>query len=69
MGSVNKYCPHCGSQKIFEVVLHLEPAEDIVCDGILEFVSDETMWYECGDCHSEWEAHRHHATHMNYGEA
>ena len=67
MGSVDKYCPHCGSEKIFKVELHLEPTKDA---GSIEFnAGDNTLWYECGDCHSEWEPHRHHATHMNYGNA
>lgn len=65
VGSVDKYCPHCGSENVFKIELHLEPVED----STLEFEGDNTLWYECGDCHSEWEQHQHHATHMNYGRA
>ena len=63
MGSVDKYCPHCGSTNVFKIELQLESLTDIVFEG------DETLWYECGECHSEWEPHCHHATHMNYGRA
>ena len=62
MGSVDKYCPHCGSQRVYIIELQLEAV-----DEDFEFEGDETLWYECGECHSEWEPHRHHATHMNYG--
>lgn len=63
MGSIDKYCPHCGSENIYTIELHLELVADV------EFTGDDALWYECGDCHSEWEPHRHHATHMNYGNA
>ena len=64
MGSIDKYCPHCGSEKVYTVEMTCAiPGTE------LEFTNGDALWYECGDCHSEWEPHRHHATHTNYGTA
>ena len=62
MGSVDKYCPHCGSEKVFKVELEFES------DCELEFEGAD-LWYECGDCHSEWEPHHHSAAHTFFGTA
>lgn len=50
MGSIDKYCPHCGSDKVFKMEMEMENSL-IVLEG-------EVLWYECGDCHSTWEPHR-----------
>lgn len=64
MGTIDKYCPHCGSQKVFKVEIEFEGNFSMVLE-----TEDSTLWYECGDCHSEWEPHHHHATHTEYGTA
>lgn len=64
MGNISNYCPHCGSQKVYTVEI------DFQVEGDLSFTlesENEELWYECGDCHSEWEAHHHHATHRMIG--
>ena len=64
MGTIDKYCPHCGSEKVFKMEIEFE--------GIFEFTletEEGTLWYECGDCHSEWEPHHHRATHRQFGRA
>ena len=66
MGTIDKYCPHCGSQKVFKVEIDFE------FEGGLNLTLEheaEALWYECGDCHSEWEPHHHRATHMGFGRA
>jgi transposase-like protein len=62
VGSIDKYCPHCGSEKVFVVELEFE--------GNFSFQLEHDsapLWYECGDCHSEWEPHEHYATHRMIG--
>ena len=62
MGSVDKYCPHCGSENVWKYEIEIEGT-------IMEMEVEGDLWYECADCHSEWEPHYHSATHMNYGTA
>jgi hypothetical protein len=65
MGSIDKYCPCCGSTKVYKIQVHFDP---IGCGTTVTFKA-ENYWYECGDCHSEWQAHRHSTEHMQYGSA
>jgi transposase-like protein len=54
MGNISNYCPSCGSQKVYVVEVEFE--------GNISYVfehENNVLWYECGDCHSEWEAHKH----------
>jgi transposase-like protein len=51
MGSINKYCPHCGSEEIWE--FHIE-----LSNSLYEFEDPQVFYYECSDCHSTWEPHR-----------
>lgn len=53
MGCIDKYCPHCASEKVFVVEMHFDHFEE---DTEFEFENAE-LYYECGDCHSTWEPH------------
>ena len=52
MGSIDKYCPHCGSEEVWKFEMDLSTS-------LYDLEEPEVLWYECADCHSEWEPHRH----------
>lgn len=62
MGSVDNFCPHCGSENVMALEVQFEFDDEVEFDSdnesdddfeiVLE--TDNVLYYSCGDCHSEW---------------
>jgi transposase-like protein len=65
MGSISKFCPHCGSHNVIKQMERFNFVEGIYYTGeeVERLLKGTEAYYECEVCHSTWEPHLHKAHH------